>query len=293
MRPGGLQDKLGLESERRLTSAAAEKLDRFFDGFAAAARPVLLLDYDGTLARFRVDRFTARPWAGVRELLQRIQRQGRTGLETRMAVITGRPAAEIAPMLRLDSPLEVWGLHGAERLYPDGRRELEQAPAATQARLDELREHLKRDSLGGLFEDKANGVVMHWRGASKRKADEIERRTREFFEPLARMEGLALLDFDAGLELRVGRNKGGAVEAILAEEASAGRAVSKVACPVAYLGDDLSDEAAFGAVNKVGPRGLSVLVRRKWRETTAEVWLRPPGELLGFLERWVDAGSRE
>jgi len=232
MRPGGLQDKLGLESERRLTSAAAEKLDRFFDGFAAAARPVLLLDYDGTLARFRVDRFTARPWAGVRELLQRIQRQGRTGLETRMAVITGRPAAEIAPMLRLDSPLEVWGLHGAERLYPDGRRELEQAPAATQARLDELREHLKRDSLGGLFEDKANGVVMHWRGASKRKADEIERRTREFFEPLARMEGLALLDFDAGLELRVGRNKGGAVEAILAEEASAGRGVSKVACPV-------------------------------------------------------------
>jgi trehalose-phosphatase len=188
-------------------------------------------------------------------------------------------------LLGLETPLEVWGLHGAERLRPDGRRELEQAPAATQAKLEELREHLKHDSLGGLFEDKANGVVMHWRGHSRKKQAEIERRTRELFEPLAQLEGLALLEFDAGLELRVGRNKGGAVEAILAE-AGADE-------PVAYLGDDLSDEAAFQAVNRVGPRGLSALVRRKRRETAAAVWLRPPGELLGFLKRWVEAGKRE
>jgi trehalose-phosphatase len=240
---------------------------------------VLLLDYDGTLAAFRVDRFKSRPWAGVRELLAGIQRQGRT----RIAVITGRPAVEIAPMLGLDPPAEVWGLHGAERLYPDGRRELEQAPAATQARLDELREHLRRDSLGGLFEDKANGVVMHWRGVSRRKAEQIERRARELFEPLTKMEGLALLDFEAGLELRAGRNKGGAVEAILAESGSTG--------PVAFLGDDLSDEAAFHAVNKLGLRGLSGLVRREQRESAAKVWLRPPEELRGFLRRWVEAGS--
>src|SRR5271157_69649 len=281
-----------------VTPEAADKLDKFFRTFDGGGRPLLLLDYDGTLAPFRVDRFQARPWAGVRELLRRIQRQGRAGLETRMAVITGRPAAEIAPLLMLhpidqdlsmgapvlEPPLEVWGLHGAERLYPDGRRELEQAPAATQEKLEELREHLRRDSLGGLFEDKANGVVMHWRGASRRTAKLIERRTRALFEPLARMEGLAQLEFESGLELRAGRNKGGAVEAILAE-AGAGR-------QVAYLGDDLSDEAAFRAVKRVGSRGLSVLVRREWRETAAEVWLRPPGELLGFLERWVEAGNR-
>jgi trehalose-phosphatase len=269
-----------------LNSEAAEELVGFFDGFAGHAHPLLLLDYDGTLAPFHVDRFKARPWVGVRELLQRIQQQGRT----RMAVITGRPAAEIAPMLALDPPLEVWGLHGAERLYPDGRRELEQAPAATQAKLEELREFLKRDSLGGLFEDKANGVVMHWRGVSRRKAEQIEQRTRALFEPLAHMQGLALLDFDAGLELRVGRDKGGAVEAILAE---AGAGVSgRMDSPVAYLGDDLSDEAAFRAVNQIGSRGLSVLVGRKWRETAAKAWLRTPGELREFLERWIEARTR-
>jgi len=258
-----------------LNSGGAERLDGFFGGFDAEARAVLLLDYDGTLAPFRVNRFTSRPWAGVRELLAAIQRQGRT----RMAVITGRPAAEIEPMLCLDPPLEVWGLHGAERLYPDGRRELEQAPAATQARLEELREFLRHDSLGGLFEDKANGVVMHWRGVSRRKAEQIERRTRELFEPMARMEGLTLLDFEAGIELRVGRNKGRAVEAILAESGREG--------PVAFLGDDLSDEAGFHAVNGLGSRGLSVLVRREERETAAAVWLRPPVELKEFLARWV------
>src|ERR1700689_408225 len=106
-----------------VTSAAADGLDHFFSGFARGANPVLLLDFDGTLAPFRVDRFKARPWAGVRELLVRIQRAGRSGAKTRMAIITGRPAAEIAPMLGLTPPPEVCGLHGAERLYPDGRGE--------------------------------------------------------------------------------------------------------------------------------------------------------------------------
>jgi trehalose-phosphatase len=178
----------------------------------------------------------------------------------------------------------VWGLHGAERLYPDGRRELQQAPDTAWKKLETLREQLRRDSLGGLFEDKANAVVMHWRGASPRKARLIEKRTRALFEPLAEMDGLSLLEFEAGVELRVGRDKGGAVEAIVKEDGTNG--------PVAYLGDDLTDESAFRAVNSLGSRSLSVLVRREWRETTAEVWLRPPGELREFLAQWVEhAGS--
>jgi trehalose-phosphatase len=269
--------KTSVESERGLKEEAAEKLEEFFRAFAGAPNPLLLLDYDGTLAPFRVDRFEARPWVGVRELLKLIQKQG----QTRMAVVTGRPATEIAPLLGLEPQLEVWGLHGAERLYPDGRRELEEASPAARSKLDELRERLRRDSLGGLFEDKANGAVMHWRGASAHKAKLIEQRARALFEPLALMDGLELLEFESGLELRAGRDKGGAIAAILEEAGSGG--------PVAFLGDDMTDELAFRAVNRAaGPR-LSALVRREWRETAADVWLRPPGELLGFLGRWVEA----
>jgi trehalose 6-phosphate phosphatase len=262
-----------------VTAETARKLGEFFRVFADSGEPQLLLDYDGTLAPFRLDRFHAGPWAGVRELLTRIQRQGRT----RMAVVTGRPAHEIAPLLGIDPPLEVWGLHGAERLLPNGRRQLEQAPPAAREKLEELRALLKRDCQGGLFEDKANGAVMHWRGAAPRIARLIEQKTRALFEPLARIEGMTLLEFESGLELRVGRDKGGAVEAIL-------RAADPGA-PVAFLGDDLTDEAAFRAVNRVCSLGLSVLMRRQWRETEADVWLRPPVELRGFLEDWLSACS--
>jgi trehalose 6-phosphate phosphatase len=272
-----------------LTPDAAEKLEAFFGGFASGTHPLLLLDYDGTLAPFRLNRFEARPFAGVQGLLTLIQNQNQNQNQkkTRMVVITGRPAGEIAPLLGLNPPLEVWGLHGAERLYPDGRRELEQAPPATQAKLEELKESLRRDALGGLFEDKANGAVMHWRGHARHTQELIERRTRALFEPLATLDGLALLEFEAGLELRAGRDKGGAVETTLAEMRAAGQAPG----PVAYLGDDLTDEAAFRAVNKLEGAHLSVLVRRARRQTEADVWLRPPEDLKAFLERWAISGA--
>lgn len=263
-----------------MTPEAGELQQAFFSDFNDGVEPVLLLDYDGTLAGFRLNRFEARPWAGMRELLARIQQQGRT----RMAIVTGRPASEIAPLLRLDPMVEVWGLHGAERVYPDGRRVLEAGGAAAQHKLDELRAYLRRDSLGGLFEDKPNAAVMHWRGASPRNARSIEARVRRLFEPLAQLGGLSLLEFEAGLELRVGRDKGGAVEAILAE--------CGPKAPVAYLGDDLTDEAAFRVVNEAGSRGLSVLVRHTQRKTDARLWLRPPAELREFLNRWIVAGDQ-
>lgn len=263
-----------------MTPEDTEKLQKFLKSFAGDTSPLLLLDYDGTLAPFRLDRHQARPWSGVRELLVSIRRQGRT----HMAAITGRPAGEIAPLLGIDPPLEVWGLHGVERLHPDGRRELEQFPTVAREKLEELRTLLKHDSFGGRFEDKVNAAVMHWRGASPRYAKLIEQKTRALFEPLAHLGGLELLEFEAGLELRVGRNKGGAIAAILQEAGRWG--------PVAFLGDDVTDEPAFRAVNSLGSPGLSVLVRRQHRETEANVWLRPPVELRRFLKAWFAACTR-
>jgi trehalose 6-phosphate phosphatase len=262
-----------------LTLDSEEKLKEFFSHFTGAQQALLMLDYDGTLADFRVDRFTARPWAGVRELLNRIQCQKRT----RLVFVTGRPPREILPLLALERPVEVWGLHGAERLYPDGRSELDHLLPGARARLDDLTEALHRDAFGGLFESKPNAVVMHWRGASRQKAREVEARTRALFEPAAKTEGLRLLEFESGLELRAGRDKGDAVAAVF-EEMKAGAAEE---FPAAYLGDDFTDEAAFGVMNGASGPHLSLLVKRKWRETAAEVWLKPPAELRAFLARWL------
>ncbi len=268
-----------------MTNEAVIKLDQFFSGFSKERVPLLLLDYDGTLAPFRVDRSKAKPFKGVREILGRIQAERRT----RIVVITGRPAREISPLLRgyppvVEHPVEVWGLHGAERLHPDGKREVDEPAPETRRTLDQLREYLRHNNLGGQFEDKPNAAVMHWRGASARTAKFIEQRAREMFEPLAAKPGLNLLEFESGLELRAGRNKGDAVRALAAE--------MEPGTPITYLGDDYTDETAFRAVNEVNGPHLSVLVKAAKRETEAEVWLRPPTELRAFLKRWWKAAPK-
>ena len=260
-----------------MTARKVVILNEFFRGFRNGSTPLLLLDYDGTLAPFRVDRFQAVPWPGVREVLQQIQSQQRT----RMVIVSGRPAAEIAPLLAMPAPVEVWGLHAFERLHPDGRSEREHLPEHVAHKLAEAHAALERDSFGGLFEKKPNAAVMHWRGASAGDAAQIERRARALFEPLARVQGFKLLPFESGLELRAGRDKSAAVNVLLRECRGCG--------PAAYLGDDLTDEAAFRALKG---RGLSLLVRPQWRQTEAEVWLTPPEELLQFLESWRQAAGR-
>jgi trehalose 6-phosphate phosphatase len=264
-----------------VTDAMKRKLDAFFGAFSGAQKPLLLMDYDGTLAPFRVDRYQARPWAGVQELLSRIQSQGKT----RMVVITGRPAAEIQPLLSIAPPPEVWGLHGAEHLHVDGRSEIADPPPAAQETLEQVQARLRSNPLGGLYEEKANAAVMHWRGVPAKKAHEVERRTRELFEPLAREYGLALLEFESGLELRTGPEKGDAVRALL-RESNFDETNRQARHAAAYLGDDLTDESAFRAIEG---HGLGILVRRENRESAAEVWLRPPDELKAFLERWLKA----
>ncbi len=52
---------VAVEGEKSVTEEATRILEEFFRSFSGKAHPLLLLDYDGTLAPFRVDRSRARP----------------------------------------------------------------------------------------------------------------------------------------------------------------------------------------------------------------------------------------
>jgi trehalose-6-phosphatase len=90
-----------------------------------------------------------------------------------------------------------------------------------------------------------------------------------------------LLGFDGGVELRPeGQGKAMVVRTVL-DELGPGASI-------AYLGDDRTDEDAFGAL---ADRGLAVLVRSEPRPTNAAAWIRPPEELRRFLGDWNRACS--
>ena len=82
----------------------------FYRRIAAAPFRVLMLDYDGTLAPFRVERDRATPYPGVRERVEALLAGGRS----RVVVVTGRALGEIDALLGVNPPLEVWASHGWE-----------------------------------------------------------------------------------------------------------------------------------------------------------------------------------
>jgi trehalose 6-phosphate phosphatase len=245
----------------------------FLARIADAPARVLMLDYDGTLAPFRVRPDEAVPWPEVAETLRAIVQAG----GTRVVIVSGRPAHELPPLLNLTKLPEIWGSHGWERLLPNGTRTVEQPSPEVQRTLATaavaVTDQLPADVR---LERKLASIAVHWRGAPKQTADAVEKRAKALFESLAREHAVEVLPFDCGIELRaVGCNKQYAVKAVLAQTPDSSA--------VAYLGDDITDEDAFRAVKA---RGLGVLVRGEFRPTEADVWLRPPEDLITFLNYW-------
>ncbi|MBZ5600500.1 MAG: trehalose-phosphatase [Acidobacteriia bacterium] len=250
-------------------------LEAFFRSLTQASQSLLLLDYDGTLAPFRKERDQAVPYPGVASALQAIMGEG----HTRVVIISGREAADIRPLLGIQPSPEVWGLHGLQRVKPDGSSEILQPDERTLEVLLAAGEWLDHQHLRHMAEFKTGSIAFHWRGLGECEAEEVRGRVLAGWLVIAERAGLDLLEFDGGVEVRASQaDKGDAVRAILRE--------MEANTPAAYLGDDTTDESAFQALQG---RGLSVLVRPRWRQTAAQLWLKPPDELLSFLARWLRA----
>ena len=247
----------------------------FFRSVSAAKSRVLLVDYDGTVAPFTADRHRAVPYPKIPEFLRCIM----SSCGTRLIVVSGRAAHEVVPLLGLTPSPEIWGTHGIERIYADGRyEEVHVSDDALQV-LVQAEAQLEREGLEERIEVKLVGVALHWRGLPASEVLKIRTKAYRILKPLAVQPHLVLAEFEEGVEIRLASaNKGDAVRSLLSELDSH--------VPVAYLGDDATDEDAFRVLNG---RGLSVLVGTKHRFTAAQMWLRPPHELVQFLSDWIGA----
>jgi trehalose 6-phosphate phosphatase len=251
--------------------------ERFCKRLPDAPEKALLLDYDGTLAPFHQDPSKALPYSGVPEVLDRIMSSGKT----RVVVVSGRWTKDLLPLLSLRRQPEIWGSHGLERLRKDGSYEIAPIDEKALRGLVLADEWVKRLGLSAHSEEKPGCLAVHWRGLKEARVAEIRNQVAPGWSALAQKWGLILGEFDGGIELRVpGRDKGDAVRTICEEMGNS--------IPVAYLGDDRTDEDAFRAIKGLG---LGVLVREEIRESAADLWLRPPDELLEFLSIWAAEAS--
>jgi trehalose 6-phosphate phosphatase len=258
----------------KLLSEAVD-LGAFFELVRRADQRALLLDYDGTLAPFTIHRDKAVPSPAVRELLKDIMRLA----STRIVIISGRAISDLIDLIGVEPLPEMWGSHGWEHLSSKKGYSLSALDEQSKQKLLEARKFLASLRQPNLCEEKPVSVAAHWRGLPPQQIKSIRSRVLDAWSGIAENSKLAIQPFDGGVELRAGgRDKGSAVTQILSE------LTGTVAA--AYLGDDATDENAFKAMTG---KGLRVLARQTFRDTLADVWIKPPGELISFLTKWKNA----
>lgn len=252
-------------------------IPEFWDSTRAASHRCLVLDYDGTLAPFHVDRMKALPLDGVVELLTTI----RDETDTYLAIMTGRPLSELLALLG-DLDIPVSASQGSEFMYPDGRRESLVPSDRQRLRLDRAEEEARERSPHGRVERKIIGVALHTRGMEPELAKKIEDDVCRAWEVDADEHRLDCRHFNGGIELRIKNiDKGTALSALLDGRPADGLCV--------YVGDDETDEDALLVLRD---SGYGIKVGNPDVPTYARGRLRGPEDVREFLRSWISVTRR-
>ena len=205
-------------------------------------RSALFLDFDGTLADLagRPDAVAVPP--ALVALLNGLHQH----LDGALALVTGRAREDLEPMLASPWPWPAAFEHGAVRLSPHGGAAT--ARPSGLARAIAAAEQLVAHHAGLLLERKQTSMALHYRQAPRLEA--LCMSTLQ--QALTDEPSLQLLHGKAVLEVKSARvSKGTAIEAFMQETPFTGRV------PV-FAGDDVTDEAGFDVVQRLGGEGIKV-----------------------------------
>lgn len=261
-----------MEEKRTIMEDAA-----FWERVSSCQARFLGLDYDGTLAPFHVDRMQAKPLAGVLDVLRSLIKQKATSV----AIVSGRPAAEVS--LLLDKlPVTIVGNHGFELWQPRWDAPLVIHPSADQqAGLDKARDAARQMGYGEKLEYKLASLALHTRGLTAESASSLENSIFAAWTEIAVSHPLECRHFKGGIEIRCrGRHKGDALADLLRAQPPDAFAV--------YVGDDETDEDAFSMIRT---RGVGIKVGPASSATAAKGFLKDCQAVKQFLETWVSITS--
>lgn len=234
---------------------------------APVSRWLLLLDFDGCLSPLVDEPDDARPAAGALTAIRDLSSR------TDVAIVSGRPVADLRRRLPDDLPVLLAGGHGAELAEPGTAPEplVEVDQAVLDALAADVRE-LVDESAGWRIERKPASVAVHHRLVRDGERDRIPD-VRARFEQSAGPD-FVVLDGHEVTELRpTSTDKGRVVDLLVARFPDL--------LPLSF-GDDTTDEDAFAAANRHG--GRAVLVATEDRTSHATVRLQDPDEVVTTLQ---------
>ena len=245
-------------------------------------RPMVFLDFDGTLSDIVENPASATLLDGGAEALRALAAQCAVG------VISGRDLADVRDRVDVDG---LWfaGSHGFELVAPDGSHHQNAAATTVVSALAHAATRLAEDLSdipGILVEDKRFAVAVHYRNVALEHVDHVIAAVRR----LGRSEGLQVTTGRKVIELRpnVDWDKGQTLHWMLDHIADGdGMANPETVLPI-YIGDDITDEDAFDAVRF---DGLGIMVRHdeaRDRLSAASFSLESPSAVIEFIRRLAD-----
>ncbi len=226
-----------------------------------------MLDVDGTLLEIAETPSSVVVAAHVPALLRRLD----DALGGAFALVSGRPIREVDALL---APYQfaIAGIHGLESRDADGAVHRSSGGVDLSAARVAIRAFVEQ-APGTFVEDKGPTLAVHYRQAPDH-GPAVVRLLRGLAEDLGDaveiQKGKMVVEIKPALA-----NKGTAVERIVARERFQRR------LPV-YVGDDLTDETAFAAANRM--KGLSIRVG-----ATAATCAKYSLESVTEVHRWLDA----
>lgn len=233
----------------------------------------LAVDYDGTLAPFRIERMEAFPVKGASTALESISHLPATGV----AVISGRPVHEVTALLGVGS-VTIIGAHGWEEKKPERSTRVRPLEPVQAIGLKRAKREAASFCDSDRIESKAASVAIHTRGMDTARAETIESGIKTVWSILEAENNLEIRVFNGGIELRaVGWDKGRALEVLMGEN-------HPDTCFV-YIGDDQTDEDAFRVVRG---RGMGIRVGPEDPSSHATGYLKDCKAVAAFLNFWLE-----
>lgn len=233
----------------------------------AAARWALFLDVDGTLVEIAAEPDAVVVTPRLIAVLGRLQ----SALGGAIALVSGRTVAKLDSLfapLRLPAA----GNHGLERRGADGRIHRPPVRESEIARLRAAFADFAGAHPGSIVEDKGLSIALHFRLASACGAEAVALADRLVAELGG---GFRVQHGKMMVEVRPdGGTKGSVIDSFMMEPPFAGR------IPV-FVGDDVTDEDGFAAVNR--RNGLSMRVGDA-AHSAARFRVDSVMALLGWLE---------